>query len=447
MALKLQTLKSPGQWENLSSCFVGPWIRWRTLTVAERFVCANIIALPVWWVLGLYHQMPFLLLSSVVAYEWWHHQSLKLSRPCLPVIALLTYGTYQICRILLSYYDARQFSISDVVYMSFSPALLLWYIQSNRIKVRFPLVAWACTVSVVQMLGFYFLLQFLLPEDLFWPPQLRTVYSLLTGQAGQDSINKNLYLLPYIQRDILGLSDYRLSLFFIFPEFFAVVAAFFGFVALDIKNKLWSCLLFLGCCFLIFLSATRVVWVAFPVTVGLRYFLRLLSKRWWRPAILALIACFFFLALTFTPTSQLVSKNAIQVIQSINDVRADSTEIRLRIYEQTWDEVQDNLIWGNMSRGDPVTVKGNPVGSHSVILGNLLYLHGLVGTGIFIVFWITLFAWFYQGWTKRPLMGPCVLILYTLVSPTLALVYEMSISSLIILLSAITYQETRRYWN
>jgi len=67
-----------------------------------------------------------------------------------------------------------------------------------------------------------------------------------------------------------------------------------------------------------------------------------------------------------------------------------------RIYRQTWEQIQDNLLL-HMSKGEPVNaVSDSRIGSHSVILGSLLYRTGLVGTGIFIVFWISLFIWFYE---------------------------------------------------
>ena len=90
-----------------------------------------------------------------------------------------------------------------------------------------------------------------------------------------------------------------------------------------------------------------------------------------------------------------------------------------------------------MSKGPPVAVfRDSRVGSHSAILGSLLYQTGLVGTGLFTVFWILLFIWFYETRAGRPLIGFCVLIFYTLVSPTMALVYDIPISSLIVLLCA-----------
>jgi hypothetical protein len=292
-------------------------------------------------------------------------------------------------------------------------------------------VAWAFTVSVIQMIGFWLALQFFLPENIFWTHRVRTLLGLFTTKT-----DKTYYLLPYIPRTVLeGVN--RFSLFFLYPEFFAVVAGFIGLFALDIKNRLWSWLLFLASVFLIFLSATRIVWAAFPIVVGLRYLFSTFGKRWGPPVIFALIAVASFTIFTFPPTSDLILTKFISGAESINNVRADSTDTRLEIYRQTWEGIQDNFLWGYMSKGPPVAVfRDSRVGSHSAILGSLLYQTGLVGTGLFTVFWILLFIWFYETRAGRPLIGFCVLIFYTLVSPTMALVYDIPISSLIVLVCA-----------
>lgn len=424
---KSSVQKAPGA-DNL---FSGIWIRWRALTVGERFVLANIVLLPVWWVVGLYYFMPLLLLLGVALYEWRQHGELRLKHPNLPVVALLAFGTYQLIRILFLYNEARTVTITDVVIISFCPAFWLWYIQSNNIRIRMQVVAWAFTVSVIQMIGFWLALQFFLPENIFWTHRVRTLLGLFTTKT-----DKTYYLLPYIPRSVLeGVN--RFSLFFLYPEFFAVVAGFIGLFALDIKNRLWSWLLFVASVFLIFLSATRIVWAAFPIVVGLRYLFSTFGKRWGPPVIFALIAVASFTTLSLPPGSNPILDTTTHAVQSINDVRAGSTEVRLEIYRQSWEDIQDNFLWGYMAKGPPVgAISDSRVGSHSVILGSLLYQTGLVGTGLFTVFWISLFIWFYETRVGRPLIGFCVLIFYTLASPTLALLYEMPISSLLVLLCA-----------
>lgn len=418
--------------------FSGIWIRWRALTLAERFVCANIVLVPVWWVVGFYKFMPLLLLLSVALYELLQYGEIRLKRPSLPVVALLAFGTYQLVRILLFYNQlGRTLTIfDDVLMLSFCPACLLWYIQSNNIRIRKEVVAWACTVSAVQMIGFWFLLQFVLPETIFLSPRPNLI-ALLTGKGLEDANNR---LVPYERNNSGSLAElYRFSFFFISPQFFAVVAGFFSLVALEIKNRFWSLLLFIACVFLIFLSATRAVWVAFPIVLALRYLFSNFGKPWGPPIIFALTAVASFTTFSIPPATNLVLEQFMSSAQSVDQVRAKSTDSRLEIYRQTWEGIQENPLWGHMSRGPAISAGAQDyevVGSHSVILGNLLYLNGFVGTVIFAVFWISLFIWFYQTRAERPLIGVSMLIFYTLVSPTIVTVYEMPISSLLILLCA-----------
>ncbi|MGL5793734.1 MAG: hypothetical protein ACRC06_04885, partial [Waterburya sp.] len=42
--------------------FTGIFLRWRTLTPTEKLVCANIVLLPVWWLVGITNYL-FLCLS------------------------------------------------------------------------------------------------------------------------------------------------------------------------------------------------------------------------------------------------------------------------------------------------------------------------------------------------------------------------------------------------
>lgn len=426
--------------------FSGIWICWSALTTTERFVCANIVLLPLWWVVGLYYYMPLLLLFGVAVYEWQQYGKLRLKSPSLPVVALLAFGMYQLVKLWLASSAPPQdlFDIVDVpqalvevVILSFCPAFWLWCIQSNNVRIRLEVVAWACTVSVVQMIGFWLLLQFVLPETVFFPPSMQNLFALLTnkGAGGFNDLTKTYYLWPYQPYgNLLGLS--RFSLFFTYPEIFAVVAGVMGIVALDIKNRFWSRLLFFACVFLILLSGTRIVWIVLPVVVGLRYLFTNLDKLWGPAMIFALIAIASFTTLSLPPATNLLLNNFTRSTQSINEVREDSSELRMEIYSQTWEGIQNNPLWGHHTKGPPINpyIPFGRVGTHSFILGNLLYRNGLIGTGFFVVFWISLLAWLYKTRVGRPYACFCVLLFYTLISATLEFVYEMPLLSMLVLL-------------
>lgn len=417
--------------------FAGIWLRFSALTPGECFVCANIICIPIWWVLGLYEYLPFLLLAMVAAYEVWRYGKFRLKRPLLPVIALLTFGMYQLGRLLVLrvvYFQYGTINISDILILSFCPAIWLWYIQSNNIKIRLEVVAWACSVSVLQTIAFWVLLQFVIPETVFWPPRLRTVSGLLTGK-GVGEANKNYYLLPFLARTLVEDVN-RFSFFFIFPEFFAVFVGFVGLIALEIKNRLQSLLLLVACVFLLFLSATRMVWVALPIVIALRYVFVALSKRAGTQVVFALIAIASFITCSMPPATDAIALKFTGSIQAVNSVREDSSEVRFEIYRQTWLGILENPFWGYMSKGEAISATSNSsVGSHSAILGSLLYRTGFIGTLMFTVFWVSLFLWLYAKGADRPLIAFTTIGFYTLVAPTLALVYDMPISSLLLLLS------------
>lgn len=421
--------------------FFGILIRWQALTVGERFVCANIVLLPVWWVFGLYPYMPALLLLGVALYEFWQHRELRLKRPSLPVITLFVFCTYEAVRPFF-FLSGVVGGLQDALLSTFVPTCLLWYIQSKNIKIRKEVVAWACTVSVVQMLVLWLLIQFVLPESVFFPPRLNFL-ARITGEQEQVVLDNLLNadasfdlnnLVPYAPNSNGMLGFERFSMFFCYPEFFGFVAGFIGILALDIRSRLWSWLLLLACVFLIVLSATRIVVVAFPIVVFLHYVVSNFRKIWGPTIIFALLAVVSFTTLSIPQTSNLVFSQVTDSLQTVNQVRQASTETRLEIYKHTWKAIQEKPFLGYRRAGDYLPYPA--AGTHSVILGNLMFQKGLVGTVIFAFFWISLFIWFYKTQAGRPLTCFCVWSIYTLVSPTLQLVYEMPISPLVILLCA-----------
>lgn len=412
--------------------FTGIWLRWSVLTVPERFVCANIVFIPIWWVLGLYQFMSLLLLLGVVAYECWYTGKFQLQKPSVPVVALFGFGVYIFIRRFFLFVRVLG-GLKEAIVNAFCPALWLWYIQSKNIKVRLEVVAWAFTVLVVQMLGFWFLLQFVIPESVLFPP-LPTVLAFLTGQPVGDGNYDINALVAYTPRLLFGEAQNRFSLFFIFPEFLGLMTACIGAIALELKHRLWLGLLLFACAFLIFLSATRMIWVAFPIVVILHYLYKNVGKTNGAPVLLAALALLSFAVLSVPPVTDLVFGKVTGSIEAVNQVRAGSSAVRMEIYRITWAAIQENPLWGYGFAPEETLSSEIRIGSHSASLGNLLYEKGLVGTVIFAWFWVSLLLWFYKTRTQRPLTAVGVWLLYTLVSPTMALVYTIPISQLVMLL-------------
>ncbi|MBE9191006.1 O-antigen ligase family protein [Gloeocapsopsis crepidinum LEGE 06123] len=436
--------------------FSGVWIRWQALSLGERFVCANILLIPIWWVAGLYRYMSSLLLLVVAIYEWHKHGEIRLKRPTVPVMAFIAFGVYQVATIFFAYSVPGRDKLSTPLILTFVPALWLWYIQSNNIKIRANVVAWACTMSVVQMLAFWLLAHFVIPESFFLPLQIRNIHSMVTGEdlRGFKVINNPYYLIPYANYGNLH-GWRRYSLFFIYPEFFAIYLGFIGLISREVKNRAWSIGLLSGCLFLLFWSGTRAVWVALPMMLILHYIISNLTKLWGPTIVFALMAIVSFTTLAVPQATNLITAQFTQSTQAINEVRDNSSEVRFEIYRQTLQRIRENeneMIWGHPAPGEVIAgVSGNDnavIGSHSFVLGTLLYRNGMIGTAIFAFFWVSLFVWLYETRNGRPITCFCILVFYVMLSPTSPIIYDMQISALIILLCVAIrrkdYQAPRR---
>lgn len=416
------------------SLFSGAWLRWSALTGPERFVCVNIVLLPAWWVSGLVDYMAPLLAIGIALHQGWQHRKLGLKHPSLVAFALLAFATYLFLNswFFLLVIESESLTLIQLIKSLldswFSFAFLLWYVQSHSIKIRPEIVAWAFTVSVIQMVGYWLFAHFVLSERSYIAP--RSLFSLVTNNAegeyepGKGHAN---YLKPYNPSDTLFAGLSRFSFFFPIPELCAVFVGFIGLMALDIKSRLWSLLLFVASTFLVLISGTRSVYVLYPLLVGLRYLFSI-SKISGPASLFALFAAAIFVTFSVPPVTGLIYDVYADSAQTVAEARPDSTEGRTEIYAKTWAAIEDaasnnpqKVIFGHVAYGEAVGTGHATavVGSHSFILGTLLYRSGLMGTGLFITFWISLIIWFYKTRTRRPLACLYLLILYTLLSPVM----------------------------
>lgn len=416
---------SSGRKANDQSLFSGLWIRWSALNPAERFVCANIVLMPAWWLAGLLDYMPELLLLCVVLYEWRRYGGLRpLKRPSLIVIAWLAFNAYYFIDAFLIFFDAnpaiaaadipRNFITINYLVKSlldFSLPCLAWYIQSNNVRVRLEVIAWAVSVSVVQMLVTWLVVQFF-PGAFDHPP--RSLYGMLTGKSKDyvDGLGTNNYLLLYDQTK-------RYRFFFGNNQPCAAFLGFTGLLVLDIKNRFWSLLLIVGCIFLLSLSATRSVWLAFPAALIIGFLLKS-SKVKGAWLVFALLAIVSFSTLSIPPITNLVFNTATDTATAVGEVRGGSTAGRLNVYKQTLQEIPNKPFFGHKVEGEKVTTTvgndpfGPEVGSHSFILGVLLYRGGLVGFGLFATFWGSLIFWFHNTRFNRPTNWFSEILLFSL---------------------------------
>lgn len=424
--------------------FSGILLRWSALTVTEKVVCANIVLLPVWWFVGITNYMLPLLSLGIIFYEWRRYGRLTLKRPSWSVIALLAFYGYDYLDTFMVAFDAYwtiDMSSGMVVnpnslvksLFQFSLPFLVWYVQSNNVKVRFEVVAWACSITLIQMLLGWLIFQFAFPEWINNPP--RTLYAILTGKS------------KFTAGDVGGWGNYlafydeeRVRFFF---GHYQAAAAFTGFVALiavELKNRVWSFLLIATCIFLIILIGSRSVWLALPPALFIRFFLTLVRLRL-TALVFALMAIFSFATLSLPPVTNLIFNHFTDTASSVADARAGSTEARSKVYNATLKRIPDKPIFGHKVLGPPalegpvVFVQEPPrIGSHSFILGDLLYIKGLLGMGIFMTFWASLIVWFYETRRGRPMCWFPILALFTLQSAVTILQFSMIMGTLLCML-------------
>ncbi len=424
--------------------FTGIFLRWSALTATEKVVCANIVLLPVWWLLGLINYLlPFLSLG-IILYEWRRYRKLSLKRPSWAVIALFAFYAYDYIDTLFVFLDAYP-SIeipSDLVVnpnslvksvFQFSIPFLVWYIQSKNLRVRLQVVAWACSVSVIQMLLGWLVFQFAFPGWIDNPP--RNLYAILTGKS------------KFTPGDVGGWTNYlafydedRVRFFFGHYQAAAAFLGFVGLIAVELKNRIWSCLLLATCVFLLILIGSRSVWLALPAALSIRFFFTLVKLRL-TALVFAFLAIFSFATLSFTPVTDMIFATYTDTASAVADARAGSTEARSKVYKGTLERIPDKPIFGHKVEGPPalegpsVFVFNPPrIGSHSFILGNLLYKKGLLGLGIFVTFWTSLLTWFYETRRGRPICWVPILALFSLQSAVTILQFTMIIGTLLCML-------------
>ena len=424
--------------------FRGIFLRWSALTVTEKVVCANIVLLPVWWYVGITNYMLLFLSLGIVVYEYRRYGTVRLQRPSWPVIALFAFYAYDyIDTVMLSLDVYSSIDIPSDLELNpnstikslfvFAIPFLVWYIQSNKIRVRLEVVVWACSVSVIQMLLGWLIFQFAFPGWVNHPP--RTLYAILTGKKG------------FTPGDVGGWGNYlafydeqRVRFFFGHYQAAAGFCGFVSLIALEVKNRVWSCLLLAVCIFLIILTGSRSLWLALPPALFIRFFLTLVKLRL-TALVFALLAIFSFTTLSLPPVTNLIFNASENTASSVANARAGSTEGRSKVYKATLKNIPNKPIFGHKVLGPParegpsVFVLDPPrIGTHSFILGTLLYRKGLLGMGIFATFWISLLVWFYETRIGRPRCWFPILALFSLQSVVTILQFSMIAGTLLCIL-------------
>jgi hypothetical protein len=412
----------------------GIWLRWDNLTTAEKSICAFVVLVPLWWFVGWTYTI-MLIMGSCVAYEVWQGGGLRMQSPSLLVISVLCFELYKNLATIL---NSREVALSSVLSLATGVCLgfILWYVESKKIYIRTEVVAWAFSVLAIEMLVFWMVAQLIFGAPHFTP--WRSLAGQLTekGERYIPGAGTSNYLIPYWPDDKLPGGLVRFAFFFPVPEDFALIAGFTVLLALDIKKRIWSLPLLSIGLFLLFLSGTRSNWIILPIVLAVR-FIFVARKIGGTTLLSALIAFVGFFTLSLPLVTDLITDTYTTTKEATGHLRQDSTEVRAKIYERTWNAIVDapeDFILGRGVPGLTVLPGYEPakVGSHSFILGSLLYRMGLLGTATFLVFWTSLFLHLYTTWSTRPSSS---LLMFLYISLTFTVMEVSMITYLIILLS------------
>lgn len=442
-----------GKIDNKSSIepqlFSGIRLRFSALNQTEKVVCLLIILIPLWWLWG-WSYLLLLLALSIFAYELIKKRELHLDQPSFFVIAMIFFGLYDtIGTYFYATFNGLSLSLRDIL-GSFNywlaPASILWYIQSKRIRVRLSVVAWSFSIVVILMLILWAVIYFVWGQAYYPPP--RSLFGILTGKSTvyTHGLGNNNYLILYRHNDNSIANFARYNFFFHGPEAIALVLCFITFLALEIRPKIWSLLLFSSSVFLLLISGTRSAWIAFSLVFLLRWLL-IAVKYLGISLIYALIALVSFISLCLPPVTNIVFDNLSKTAEVTGEFRGDSTKVRAEIYRRTWEGIVDssdlNFLFGYFLPGETVLPGYAPamVGTHSFYLGSLLYRKGIIGTVIFGAYWIALIRWLYKTRRGRPIA--CLLIFGIFSIALCFMAFESTIMP-ITLIAAITGSSVNR---
>ncbi|MBW4643616.1 MAG: O-antigen ligase family protein [Goleter apudmare HA4340-LM2] len=411
--MRQQIFKSTSTNANSDVLFQGIWLRWTTLTRAEKVVCIGIICTPLWWFIG-WGVIPFLWVVSIAIYEYLVYQKIRLSKPSTEAIAIMLFALNSMVAYTLNSPEFAPRAWINPFLTWGCGGLLLWYLQSHQIRVRLQVAAWAFSVLICMMMLWWLFFHFLLAEPNFIP--LRTLYAIIFDKGAYDPSKLGSvgnFLVPYMANEngFGGLRRY--TFFFPHPTTSSFVIGFAGLIALDIKKRTWSLPIVAFCSFLIIICQARNSWLALPIVLIVRW-LFITGKSKGVTFILMLSAIISFSTLCVPTVTDWLIETRTNTVEATSNFRKDSTEIRNLIYQRTWESViEEPSLIGRGINGVSVQpgYEFAAIGTESFILGTLLYKSGFLGTGLFLTYFTFFLAGLYKTHSERP-SGAFLVLLY-----------------------------------
>jgi O-Antigen ligase len=435
------SLSSSQKHQDNDTLFQGIWLRWRALIQPEKVVCMGIILIPLWWYIG-WGIMPLFWVISIAFYEIWCHHKIRLSRPSIEATAIILFAVHSIISYILNSPSISPSGMLVPFYMWGCSGLLLWYIQSHKIRVRLQVVAWAFSVVICMMLLWWMFFHFVLSEPYFVPP--RTLYAIIFDKGIYNPSqfgSVGNFLVPYYygEKGFGGL--YRYTFFFPHPTTTSFAIGWAGLIALDIKKRIWSLPIVGICSFLILICQARNAWLAIPIVLFIRW-LFTTGRTKGLAFLFVLLAITSFATLSVPAITDWITETQSNTVEATSKFRKESTETRHLIYQRTWENiVEEPSFLGHGLKGPPVQpgYEFAALGTESFILGTLLYKSGLLGTGIFLTFLTSFLVWLYNTRKDRPFCCFLMLLYFSLTS----LVTEYLVPEVFIILLCAMLQDVK----
>jgi hypothetical protein len=389
-------------------------IRWRALSGAERFVCVVMSLAPLCWMFG-WSYAPLTLTIGIFVYQLGRYGNLGLKRPSLPVIALLVFTAYSTVLYKFNVPDGGPAGLIGPMQLWGTAGLLLWCVQSHRIRVRVPVVAWGFSIIVLEAVCYWLFAHFVLGETSFTP--IRTIMATFLDKGETYSSAKlgsvGNFLVPYTS-EVKGFGGLvRYAFFFPHPTTASFVFSFAVLVALDLKNRTWSRCVIGAAIFLILICQSRNLWLSLTIVVLIRW-LMVTGRTKGIAFLMAFFAAASFAVLSVPAITNSLADKIETTTEDASNLRKSSTEDRNKIYSRTWETIVEEMpVIGHSLPGPEVTpgYEFARIGTESFILGTLLYKSGFLGTGMFLTFLVPYLSWLYQTRRDRPLCSFLMLLL------------------------------------
>ncbi|MEC4819734.1 MAG: O-antigen ligase family protein [Scytonema sp. PMC 1069.18] len=387
------------------SLFRGIWLRWEILTQSEKVICLGILLIPIWWVIG-WSIVLLLWVVGIAIYEVFFYKRIRLKRPSISVITLLFFSFYRVFIYAINTPEIAPRALVDPFISWGSGGILLWYIETHNIRVRLQVAAWVSSCIICVMMLWWLLFHFVLSEPYYTPP--RTLYALILEKGARYESNQfgsiGNFLVPYSLGE-KGFGGFpRHTFFFPHPTISSFAIGFVGLMALDTKKRIWFLPILLACGWLILICQARNSWITLPIVIIIRLLITS-NKKGGIAFLLALLAITTFVTISVPLVTDYITETFTKTVEVTANFRKSSTDVRNTIYLRTWESVLEEPFLGHGVNGPPILPAYDfaRIGTESFILGTLLYKSGLLGTLIFMVFFLSFITQLYKTREDRPL--------------------------------------------